>query len=263
MQAFCLPKNFLLVLVLLLAHCITAAAAPMSTENGKEILVLNYHKIDSMDDPLSIAPEDFDAQMKHLKENSYHSITADQLCDYLEKGTPLPTRPLLITFDDGYSDNYHNAYPILKKYGFGATIFVIANDMGKRGYLTWQQAKEMSRNGISIQSHTSNHRPLSKLSNSQAAKELKESRQLIQEKIGQPVQYIAYPEGSYNRLIKQLTEKAGYRGGFSIRYGTVDSASDRFNLERIAIFRTSDTFRDFLRRIHYASNYEQYGWIEP
>lgn len=240
-----------------------ATAAPMSTENGTEVLVLCYHKIDDWEDPLSVFPEEFDAQIHHLKENNYHSITPDQLADYLKKKTSLPPRPVLITFDDGYEDNYKNAYPILKKYGFHGTIFIIVNSVGRPGYLTWEQAKEMSRNGISIQSHTMNHLPLSKLSEEKVKEELADSRKIIEKNIGQPVRYVAYPEGSYNRLIEQLAEKSGYRGGFSIRYGIVDATSHPFGMERIAIFHSGNTFRDFLRRIHYASNYERFGWINP
>ena len=262
MQAFLQKFLFLLFLPLLL-FCHSGGAAPVSTENGTEILVLNYHKIDRANHPLAVPPEEFEAQILHLKNNNYHSISPDELYDYLAFQKPLPYRPVLITFDDGYEDNYLAAYPILKKHGFRATIFVIPSLMGKKNYLTWQQAREMSKNGISIQSHTVSHKPLSDLSREEAEKELAESRRIIQENVGQPVSYIAYPEGSYNRLIEQLAEKAGYKAGFSIRYGSVDRTSDRLALERIPIFRTDRTFRDFLRRIHYASSFERVGWVTP
>ncbi len=253
----------LLAFLLCLFFAPHAEAAPMYTENGTEIIALNYHKIDAVDHPLSVSPEEFEAQIAYLKDNNYTSITPDQIHDYLTKGVPLPRRPILITFDDGYEDNYEHAYPILKEYGFHATIFVIVNYMETPGYLTWEQAKEMSRNGISIQSHTVSHQPLSPLSKEDAASELSASRSSIEEHIGQPVRYLAYPEGSYNHIVEQLAEKAGYKGAFSIRCGIIDNASHPFRLERIPVFHTHQTFRDFLRRLHYASNFERFGWIHP
>lgn len=235
----------------------------MSTENGEEIIALNYHKIDHAEHPLSVTPEEFDAQIAYLKDNGYTSITPDQIYGYLTGGEELPRRPILITFDDGYADNYENAYPILKKHGFQATIFVIVKYMDTPGYLTWEQAKEMSLEGISIQSHTVNHLPLSSLEQEEAAMELSDSRKIIEARTGQPVRYIAYPEGAYNKSIEELAEKAGYRGGFSIRCGVIDRASHIFRLERIPVFHTHRTFRDFLRRLHYTPNFERYGWITP
>ena len=136
-----------------------AAPAPRPMpEDDVKVLVLNYHMVNSMFISLAIEPEDFDWQMKYLVDHGYHTITPDELYNYLEGTGTLPDRPVLITFDDGYVDNYTHAYPILKKYNLKATIFVVTGFLSKRkGYLTWDQLREMEKNGITIESHTVTH----------------------------------------------------------------------------------------------------------
>ena len=135
------------------------------SENGTKVLVLNYHKIDHTFISLAVRPEDFDHQMKYLRDNGYHTISPDELYEALAGSGNLPENPVMITFDDGYEDNYTNAYPILKKYGFKATIFVVTGflDKHKKGYLSWDEAREMNKNGINIESHTVNHRSMTDL----------------------------------------------------------------------------------------------------
>ena len=120
----------LLAAVLLVEPGNMTARMVADSENGTKVVVLNYHKIDRMNISLSVLPEDFEAQMRYLSENNYHTITPDELYESLSGNLELPENPVLITFDDGYADNYRNAYPILKKYGFKATIFVISSFLG-------------------------------------------------------------------------------------------------------------------------------------
>ena len=124
-------------------------------EDHRGVTVLNYHKIDNTFHSLSVRPEDFEKQMKWLSQHGYHTITPDQLYEFVTDGTELPDNPVMITFDDGYVDNYKNAYPIMKKYGFVGTIFVVTTYLEKYpNYLTWDQARELEANGFSIESHT-------------------------------------------------------------------------------------------------------------
>ena len=178
----------LILLVLLLAiPFLLASPKPMTasmvadSENGTKVLVLNYHKVDNMNISLSVLPEDFDRQMKYLSENGYHTITPDELYDSLAGNAELPENPVLITFDDGYEDNYQNAYPILKKYDFKATVFVISSFLGVYpNYLTWDQAREMDENGISIQSHTVDHKSMTDLTDDELRTELVDSKKKIE-----------------------------------------------------------------------------------
>lgn len=248
-----------MLLLLWLPHISSAATA--DDNESIDIILLNYHKIDYYDSPLSVTPPEFEQQMSYFKTYNFHVVSLDQVYDCLEKGEKLPSKPVVITFDDGYLDNYTYAYPILQKYKFPATIFVITDLVGKKGYINWTQAKEMSENGIAIESHTVKHRPLSTQDNDSVMKELTKSREIIEKKIGSSVKYVAYPEGYYNELIKRLVKEAGYRGGLTIRHGTANKDSDPYALERIPIFHTNATIRDFMRRIHYKANFAQTGWL--
>lgn len=253
----------LLAAVLLVDPGNMTARMVADSENGTKVIVLNYHKVDRMNISLSVLPEDFDTQMRYLSENNYHTITPQELYDSLSGNLELPENPVLITFDDGYADNYRNAYPILKKYGFKATIFVISSFLGvEKNYFTWDQAREMEENGISIQSHTVDHKSMTDLTDDQLRAELVESKKKIEAELGKPVEFIAYPTGTYNLHIAQLVKDAGYKAAFTIKFGNVDKASNVFALERVPIFHTEDTQKSFLERIRYIPLFEKFGWTK-
>lgn len=258
---------FLLALLplLLLAPRSLTARQGLDSVNSAKIIVLNYHKIDNMNISLSVLPEDFERQMKYLRDNNFHAITPQEMYAAIVEGTELPENPVLITFDDGYLDNYTQAYPILKKYGLKATIFVITGlmDRGQPGYFTWGQAAEMEASGlINIESHTVTHRSLTDLSEAEARLELLKSKQDIERRLGKQVDFVAYPTGTYNLYLAGIAKEVGYKGGFTIKYGNVDRASNVFALERVPIFHTADTHRSFLERLQYIPIFERLGWVK-
>ena len=262
-------KRIALLLLLLLIPLLASSPKQMTatmvadSENGTKVMVLNYHKIDNTFISLAVRPDDFEAQMKYLSENGYHTISPDELYDSLAGTGELPENPVLITFDDGYVDNYTNAYPILKKYGFKATIFVITSFLGKdKNYMTWDQARELDANGISIESHTVDHKSMTDLTDEQLRMELVESKKKAEKELGHPVEYMAYPTGTYNLHIAEMVKEAGYNAAFTIKYGNVDKASNIYALERVPIFHTEDTNKDFLERIRYTPIFERFGWIK-
>ena len=263
-------KRLLLVLLLLLIPLLVSSPKQMTatmvadSENGTKVLILNYHKIDNTFISLAIRPDDFDTQMKYLSENGYHTISPDELYDSLAGTGELPDNPVMITFDDGYEDNYANAYPILKKYGFKATIFVVTSflDKNKKGYMSWDQAREMDANGISIQSHTVDHKSMTDLTDDQLRMELVDSKKKAEKELGHLVNYMAYPTGTYNLHIAQMVKEAGYKAAFTIKYGNVDKASNIYALERVPIFHTEQTNKDFMERIRYTPIFERLGWIK-
>ena len=239
----------------------TAPAPLPAAEDDVKVLVLNYHMVNSMFISLAVEPSDFDWQMKYLVDHGYHSITPDELYAFLAGKGSLPDRPVLITFDDGYVDNYTNAYPILKKYDLKATIFIVTGFVSNRkGYLTWDQLREMEQNGITAQSHTVTHAPLPELPDDRIREELVESKRKAEAELGHPVEYIAYPTGVHDLHIVGIAKEAGYKGGFTVKYGNVDRASNIYALERVPVFRTGATNVDFVDRLHYTSNITQFGW---
>lgn len=254
----------LLGVVLIVGHPKEEAhTAPLPPpEDDVKVLVLNYHMVNSMFISLAVEPEDFDWQMKYLVDHGYHTISIDELYDFLAGQGTLPDRPVLITFDDGYVDNYTNAYPILKKYNLKATIFIVTGFVSKRrGYLTWDQLREMEKNGIMAQSHTVTHAPLPELSDERIREELVESKRQAETELGHPVEFIAYPTGMHDLHIVGIAKEAGYKGGFTVKYGNVDRNSNVYAMERVPIFRTAATNADFVDRLRYTSNITQYGWI--
>jgi peptidoglycan/xylan/chitin deacetylase (PgdA/CDA1 family) len=231
--------------------------------NDTAVTVLNYHKIADDNIALAVSPPDFAKQMAYLAEEGYTTISPDDLLENQLNGKPLPEKPVLITFDDGYEDNYVNAYPILKQYGFKATIFVITDYLSQNSaYLTWEQAREMQAGGMTIASHTMQHKPLTELGDAELKRELEGSKAAIEYQMGAQNVYLAYPTGAYNLKVMKQVEEAGYKGAFTIKYGGVNAASSLYALERVPIFRTQDTFANFKWRIHNIPLFERLGLIK-
>lgn len=217
------------------------------------IPVLNYHIISNQKiNSLAITPQEFEEQMVYLHDNGYTTISPDQLLDYIQYKEPLPNKPILITFDDGYRDAYLEAYPILKKYNFTATIFLITDYVDNNSrYLSWEQIKEMHGNGFTFGSHTLNHIALSDATNEYVTYQLTQSRAAIEWRLKEPVKYFAYPGGFYNQTTTQLLQQSGYRGAFTVNFGRDKKNSDPFALNRIPIFQSTNTFRSFWLRLKF------------
>ncbi|WP_296824508.1 polysaccharide deacetylase family protein [uncultured Megasphaera sp.] len=216
--------------------------------------VLNYHQVNNRYETcLTMKPENFEAQMKYLHDNDYHSITQAQFDAYMRGEGSLPDRPVLITFDDGYVDNYEFAYPIMKKYGFRGTIFLIMNLMDKPGYLTWDMVKEMSNDGMEFGSHTISHKPLTSFDRSGVRKELQESKAMIEARTGKVCNFIAFPEGKFNEMIMEETKNAGYDYGFTVETGRDFPWDDHYDLDRVPFFEGPVSFKHFRFRLTFSA----------
>lgn len=250
------------ILILLAAGKIFAQDVEKISQ-GPKILVLNYHQVQNSHHSLAVPIADFDAQMEYLSSHGYVTITPDELYSGLNGELELPKKPVLITFDDGYADNYTNAFPILKYYGMRATIFVIPAFVSKyNNYLTWEELREMEAGGITIESHTMNHYKLEELPDDEIRSELLNSKLILEENLGHPVEFLAYPTGTYNLHIAGIAKAVGYKGAFTIKYGNVDLGSNFYALERVPIFHTDKTMKDFYERIDYRQSFEEFGWIK-
>ena len=248
-------KRFLLSLLCMVSLLIVAGFIQIRTATG--IPVLNYHQVEPKDgNPLTLWPEQFEAQMEYLAAEGYTTITIDEMMDALENGTSLPEKSVIITFDDGYADNYEYVYPILKKYGFKATIFLIYDFTNAYpNYLTWDQVAEMKASGlIHFESHTMTHANLAELTSvDELRHEIADSHDLLSEKLGYDMHYIAYPGGRVNEEIERITSAAGYRGGFTVHYGLSTPAEGRYQMDRIPIFGANmHTLTRFKLRLAFA-----------
>lgn len=201
--------------------------------------ILMYHSIN--DSPigvpeLSVRPADFETQMAYLAGNGYTPITFDQLAD-----ADKYTKPILITFDDAYYDNYSEAYPILKKFGFHATVFVITGDIGAADHLNGDNILAM-RDLVSFQSHTVRHRRLSKLHEDELAYELRQSKATLETLTGQSVVALSYPEGNYSEAVLKLVPRY-YRWAVTTKCGVWYNGADRYRIRRYAVGRSTTMAR--------------------
>jgi len=207
------------------------------------IPILMYHYIrvnpnhkDKIGFSLSVTPSDFAKQMDYLREHGFNAISLDELYLTLLGKQNLPKRPIIITFDDGYADLYQNAYPILQDHNFKAVSFVITGLVGAPNYLTWEQIVQMSsQNIISFQSHTITHSALTSLDNISIAKELRDSKNVLQRYTAQTVNWLAYPFGSFNQRVANLASQAGYIGALSTYNGLIQNTNRIFTIPRVRI----------------------------
>lgn len=209
-----------------------------TTSQDMNIPVLCYHDVtpnNPDNNGLLISPEKFKEQLQYLKDNNYTPITLDELYDYLRNNKEIPGKPVVITFDDGYKGNYEYAYPLLKEFKFPATMFVISNYVGGTDFMTTEQLKEMSNNGIEIESHTSKHDDLSKLNETEQVETLKNAKTSLEKIIEKPVDFVAYPFGRHNSNTRIAAEKAGYKLGFNLNGNFADRKDHNFNMDRIYV----------------------------
>jgi len=196
----------------------------------------------------------FDEQMNYLRRQGYTAISLDDFLAFQKNRKTLPPKPILLTFDDGFMSNYLYAFPILKKYGMTATLFMTVDrsaDNFKKyaavdAPLTEPQLKEMSNAGIAIESHSMTHRYLSNLEPDVIRWELSESRKSLEMLLQRPVKFIAIPSGAYDKTVKRLVRTAGYEAAFCMLKGTNHRRSDPYALRRLVIGRDF-TIEDFER----------------
>ena len=220
------------------------------TNENVGVPVLYYHSVDPSEaNEVIISPEKLKEQLTFIKNSGYTTLTISELNNYILNNTPIPEKSIVITFDDGYADNYINAFPILKELDIKATIFVISNFTDKDGYyMTSQQIKEMSDYGIDIQSHTASHSHLNQLTYEEQLSELKTSKEKLESIIGKPIISVAYPFGDYDDNTILASEEAGYSLAFNTNKGLADRDDNPLNLNRIYISSTY-SIEDFKEKL--------------
>ena len=218
--------------------------------------ILLYHYIGlcppEFDDPyqadLWVSPERFAAQLHHLNEHGFTTVGLDHLLAGTAAGDLLPARPVIITFDDGTADNYHQAFPLLKSAGCVATFFVVTDKVGTPGHMTWPQLREMAGAGMSIESHTATHADLNRLSPQACFAELRRSREALSRELGQDSSYLAYPGGHYNQAVCLQAGLARYRAAVTTLEAISFGRGAVFELPRVRISST-DGLEEFAARL--------------
>jgi peptidoglycan/xylan/chitin deacetylase (PgdA/CDA1 family) len=217
---------------------------PVHLSPGKSLMVpiLMYHYIrvnpvatDKVGFGLSVTPDAFAAQMTYLHDCGAHTVTLLQVMSALGGGPPLPTRPVVLTFDDGHDDFATQAVPIMRDYGFVGTDFVVPGFMGHTSYMTQQQVRQVDALGMVVGAHTVHHVALAHATASVAKAEIDGSKQLLEQLLGHPVLDFAYPYGSYSPQVGQLVQAAGFRDAVTTYSGDTEYSALPYVLDRVRV----------------------------
>ncbi len=232
-------------IIILISFMIFSVCYASSSPAQSEVLILMYHSIEEKRGLLTpfLSASEFEEQMRILVEYRFETISLDDFVAYRHNEIELPQNPIILTFDDGYLDNYLYAFPILKKFGFTATFFLIADFIGDEAqgkYISWSQVIEMRRGGMSIGSHTLNHPYLTELTLLSIKAQLEDPKRIIEGKLGEEITSLAYPYGDFDWDIERLTKEAGYKIAVSSEPGMNDQDTSLFKLKRISIIQISN-----------------------
>ncbi len=244
-------KILLLFTFLILSFLILV---PTTSQAKTAVPILMYHYIGNNPNPkdtarntLSVTPDKFEAQMKYLSDNGYTPISLDTLYAIFNKQASPPTKPIVLTFDDGYIDFYFNAFPILRRFDFHVVSFIPTGLIGTSYYMNWNQIKEIQSSGlVTFEGHTVTHANLPSLSSTKILQELKDGKNVLQSQTGYPVNFIAYPYGTSDSRVIQAAIKAGFVGGLGTWYGKTSVPS--LNMPRIRITGQMD-LKTFISRL--------------
>lgn len=230
----------------------TAGPTPDGVSRTLRVPILMYHYLsdppadaDIYRRDLSVAPARFESHLQYLAEAGYQTITLDDLLYALAQGRMLPEKPVILTFDDGYEDNYTNAFPILRQHGAVAHFFIVTDfiNQGRTGYLTWPEIEEMAAAGQRFGSHSRDHPDLRAQSVDYLVWQALGSKESIEEHLGYHPRWIAYPSGGYDSQAIAVFESADYWGGLTTQQGATHTLDGIFTLRRVRV-RGSHTAQD-------------------
>lgn len=233
--------------------------------------VLMYHRVgeahNDWERKYCITPQDFAAHMRSLHAKGWQAVSLDQFTGWLDARRELPAKSFLLTFDDGFLGIHEHAAPILSALGWPATVFLVSSLIGKRD--SWCEAhnpsgatyplmdagqiRELQGQGFRFESHSRSHADLPTLDDDALRSELAGSRAELEDLLGAPVDYLAYPFGRYDERVLTAAKAAGYAAAFSTQPGFNRHDIDRFRLRRLDVFGT-DTPAALVRKIHLGSN---------
>jgi len=223
----------------------------------KKIPVLMYHRV--VEDPplgsrhgIWVTARQFESQLRSLKERGFSAITLREYRSCMRGDASWPRKPILLTFDDGYEDNYTVAFPLLQRYNCSAVVFLVAdfsqrtnfwdNDEPVAPLLSCRQIQEMERGGVEFGSHTLTHPHLSRVSSKEVFEEMASSKKAVEDLTGREVLSMAYPYGDVNGDVKTILKETGYGFGVATDSGPLSLPEDLSEIRRIQVFPGTDRF---------------------
>ncbi|MBI5651922.1 MAG: polysaccharide deacetylase family protein [Chloroflexi bacterium] len=233
----------------------TAFVTPPALGQSANIPILMYHNLKELPRTASelertwtVSPQNFEKQIAWLAEKNFNAITMAQLVAHFKRNQPLPSKPIVISFDDGWVEQYTVAFAILKKYNLSGTFFIYTTPIDRNRYLSWAQIKEMSAARMDIQAHTLTHPHLVAIVPGEAQREISESKRIIESKLNQPVVAFAYPFGEYNSATIEMLKRAGIASAVTLASGYRQRADELFTLHRIRV-SYDDSLDEFAKRL--------------
>lgn len=232
-------------IVYLLLYCLRSLLKPIF--KFKEISVLLYHSVAKNNWYASIDPEIFEKQLAYLK-NNYQVVSLDKIIAYVKGEGELNDKSAAITFDDGYLDNFTQAWPILKKYNLPFTVFVTTNLESHQGLnndfqrVTWDQLKQMSVSGADIGGHSQNHQDLDKLSTVELNQEIVNCQSDLEVNLGKQAKNFSYPGGKFNETVVRAVQGAGFVSACVAKNGLIKKGDDAYQIKRVWVHRKMSFF---------------------
>jgi len=246
------------------------------------IPVLMYHSVSELDESamrpyyrIGTSAGVFEEQMRFLRANGYRSIGLQEAVGVIEGAVQGPEKPVVLTFDDGYGDFYTQAFPILSRAGFSATVFLptayigdTARTLKNVAHLTWDQVRELNRAGIEFGSHTVTHPQLRTLGAEEITGEVRRSKETIEQELGCRVKSFSYPyafpetDWTFVPMLRRILQESGYENGVSTIIGRLDRTCDRMFIKRLPV-NSQDDLRFLQAKLEGAYDWlhaVQYGW---
>jgi len=206
--------------------------------------ILGYHRVGKIfgDHVPSVSVETFSRQLEFLKRNRYQVLDLSEVAQLFDQDKPLPRASTVITFDDGYVETWTIAWPILKQFGFPATVFITPAEVGLEGFMTWDQILAAANQGLTVGCHTMNHSFLPLVPEDRLEHELVESKHIIEERINKRVDLLSYPIGGFTQAAQRVATQAGYRLACTTNRRSFISSIDRFAVRRVKITEKDRNF---------------------
>lgn len=210
------------------------------------ILIYHHIAVSPVDSRYYVPPDTFEDEIRLLRDWEYTPITTTMLVNAIKNGAPLPPRPIILTFDDGNEDNYTNAFPIMKKYGMTGVLYLPYDYIGRDGYMTADQIREMAAAGWEIGSHSLTHPNLLAVDTPRLRAEIVDSRKNLEKLLGVPVLTFAYPFGNVGAATDYV-KFAGYIAAMGATGYTADQGADNLYVLQRSEIKSSDDARSFTR----------------
>ncbi|TMB03717.1 MAG: polysaccharide deacetylase family protein [Deltaproteobacteria bacterium] len=213
-----------------------------------DVPILTYHSISDAPDGFTVSESEFTSHLDALQRAGFHTVTFHEWLAHEDRGTPLPAKPIVLTFDDGFEDAYSTVLPALRARGMRGTFFVVTSlvardpahrvargeDGAQRRYLVWPEVRALAAAGMEIGSHGEHHLRMADLDRAQVLGELTRSKQTLDGVLGISTEVLAYPYNSVRRWIVPLARESGYRAAVA---GMAHGNADRFTLYRMGVYR--------------------------